>query len=62
LFSSLSEILNSKIQLTYTKERLGDIKHSLADISSAQKAFNYKPFVNFKTGLEKSLDWYKTHL
>src|SRR5580704_18032830 len=35
----------------YGAERGGDIKHSLADISSAEKNIGYKPKVNFEDGL-----------
>ena len=34
----------------YAAERGGDIKHSLADISSAEKHLGYKPKVNFEDG------------
>src|ERR1700688_1961370 len=35
----------------YGDERGGDIKHSLADISSAEKNLGYKPKINFEDGL-----------
>jgi UDP-glucose 4-epimerase len=40
-------------------ERGGDIKHSLADISSAEKHLGYKPKVNFEDGLKHTVDWYR---
>ncbi len=43
----------------YGKERGGDIKHSLADISSAEKNLGYKPKVNFEDGLKRTVDWYR---
>jgi UDP-N-acetylglucosamine 4-epimerase len=43
----------------YAAERGGDIKHSLADISSAETHLGYKPKVNFEDGLRKTLEWYR---
>jgi len=46
----------------YGPERQGDIKHSLADISRAQEAFGYKTLVDFRQGLERTVEWYKESL
>jgi UDP-glucose 4-epimerase len=40
-------------------ERGGDIKHSLADISLAEKHLGYKPKVNFEEGLRRTVEWYR---
>jgi UDP-glucose 4-epimerase len=44
----------------YAAERGGDIKHSLADISLAEKHLGYKPKVNFEEGLRRTVDWYRS--
>jgi len=41
-------------------ERKGDIKHSLADISLAEKLMGYKPVLGFKEGLSRTVAWYRT--
>jgi len=41
-------------------ERGGDIKHSLADITLAQKHLGYKPLVNFEEGLRRTVEWYRS--
>src|ERR1700688_2229840 len=41
----------------YSEERGGDIKHSLADISAAEKHLGYKPKVNFEDGLRRTVEW-----
>src|ERR1700733_5389353 len=41
----------------YAAERGGDIKQSLADISSAEAHLGYKPVVSFEEGLRKTVDW-----
>lgn len=40
-------------------ERGGDIKHSLADISLAEKHLGYKPKINFEDGLRQTVEWYR---
>lgn len=42
----------------YGPERLGDVKHSLADISRAREILGYEPTVGFEDGLRTTLDWY----
>src|SRR5712671_3071090 len=44
----------------YGEERGGDIKHSLADVSLAEKHLGYKPKVNFDEGLKRTVDWYRS--
>jgi nucleoside-diphosphate-sugar epimerase len=44
----------------YAPEREGDIKHSLADISRAEKHLGYKVLVRFEEGLRRTVEWYKT--
>ena len=46
----------------YAPERGGDIKHSLADITLAQKHLGYKPLVNFEEGLRRTVEWYKSEM
>jgi UDP-glucose 4-epimerase len=41
----------------HAPEREGDIKHSLADISLAQRAFNYKVIADLAYGLEQTIAW-----
>jgi UDP-glucose 4-epimerase len=40
-------------------ERAGDIKHSFADISLAQKHLGYRPSVSFEEGLNRTVAWYR---
>jgi UDP-glucose 4-epimerase len=43
----------------YAEPRAGDVKHSLADISLAEKYLRYSPEVGFEEGLRKTVDWYR---
>jgi len=44
----------------YGPERGGDIRHSLADITLAQKHLGYKPLVSFEEGLRRTVEWYRS--
>jgi len=59
LVGYLNEIIGCNIEPVYKEERVGDVKHSLADISAAQEAFDYAPQVDFRTGLEQAVAWYR---
>lgn len=48
----------SDLEPVYGPVREGDITHSLADISKAQKELEYKPVVKVKVGIEKTCDWF----
>ncbi len=58
-FHTLKKIMGFSGNVQYGEERTGDIKHSLADISPAEKAFGYKPAVDFEEGLRRTIAWYK---
>lgn len=46
----------------YQAERAGDIKHSFADLRRTRAVLGYNPVVDFVTGMEKTLAWYRTVL
>jgi UDP-glucose 4-epimerase len=56
----LRELTGYQGEVNRGPERTGDIKHSLADISLAQKQLGYVPQVDFKEGLHRTVQWYKT--
>jgi UDP-glucose 4-epimerase len=58
-FDALKELTGYKGAVKYAPERSGDIKHSLADISQAEKHLGYKVLVNFEDGLRQTVEWYK---
>ena len=47
-------------EVRYGRERGGDVKHSLADISLAKEHLGYEPLVDFAQGIERTVAWYKT--
>ena len=58
-FRALQQLTGYKGAVKYGPERGGDIKHSLADISQAQRHLGYKVLVNFEDGLRHTVEWYK---
>jgi UDP-glucose 4-epimerase len=58
-FQLLRSMTSYKGQPNYGPERGGDIKHSLADISQAEKYLGYKPKIDFEEGLRRTVDWYR---
>ncbi|MEK7650274.1 MAG: SDR family oxidoreductase [Patescibacteria group bacterium] len=59
LVERINKILGTNIQPRYEAERVGDVKHSLADITKAKKLLNYAPFISFDEGLAKTVEFYR---
>jgi UDP-glucose 4-epimerase len=55
----LRELTGSSSQLTYEPARAGDIHDSLADNRLAGELLGYAPIVDFRTGLQHTVEWYK---
>lgn len=55
----LREITGYEGPVAYAAERAGDIKHSLADISLASELLGYRPRVDFREGLVRTVEWYR---
>lgn len=52
LVEELNSLMDKQLQPVFTSPRPGDIKHSLADISKAQRLMGYSPKVDFVEGLK----------
>jgi UDP-N-acetylglucosamine 4-epimerase len=59
LFELLKKEAGSDLQPVFGPERIGDVKHSLADISKAKKLLGYDPVVSVEEGLAKTFQWYQ---
>ena len=62
ILARLKELLGVDIAADYQAERLGDVKHSLADVRVARETIGYEPEVHFAEGLAKAIDWYRANL
>ncbi len=58
LFQLLCGYANSEMEPIFGPERVGDIKHSFADITKAKNHLGYIPAITVRQGLEKTLNWY----
>ena len=61
LYTILQKEAGSTVAPVYGKERTGDVKHSLADISKAGEKLDYQPLVSVREGLHTTFDWYKNN-
>jgi UDP-N-acetylglucosamine/UDP-N-acetylgalactosamine 4-epimerase len=59
LFEGLKKEAASSLQPIHGPERTGDVKHSMADISKAEKLLGYSVKVPVGEGLQKTFQWYK---
>ncbi|SLM30041.1 putative NAD-dependent epimerase/dehydratase (WbpP) [Desulfamplus magnetovallimortis] len=68
LFSMIAKRVASKfahaleLKPLYRDFRPGDVRHSLADISSANKYLGYTPLFSVSQGLDKAAQWYMDYL
>jgi nucleoside-diphosphate-sugar epimerase len=56
--SLLGDMLGKRIPITYAPARVGDVKHSLADIGEARSRLGYRAAVPFAEGLRRTVAWY----
>lgn len=59
MFTVVKKVVGYPGEVHYGPERAGDVKHSLADLSRAEKYLGYRPQVNFEEGLRRTIDWYR---
>lgn len=55
LIRLLEEILGIKATVNYTASKVGDVRHSLADITRARRLLGYEPKVMVKEGLRRTV-------
>jgi nucleoside-diphosphate-sugar epimerase len=59
IFEMLSRIIGFSGAAKYASPRTGDVRHSLADITLAQKQLGYSADVSFEEGLRRTVEWYE---
>ncbi|GED49147.1 SDR family oxidoreductase [Carnobacterium maltaromaticum] len=62
LFEELKGLLNKDVSPIFGPERVGDVKHSNADISKAKEKLSYLPEFDFYMGIREAVNWYKHNL
>jgi nucleoside-diphosphate-sugar epimerase len=61
-FEILRELTGYTGKPAYAEGRAGDIRHSLADIRRAGELLGYAPIVDFREGLRRTVEWYRTRV
>ncbi len=56
----LRELTGYDGPVEHAEPRSGDIRHSLADITLARNLLGYQPSVDFREGLRRTVQWYRT--
>ena len=57
LAGKIMDIIVSELDPIYDKPRHGDVRDSLADISSAGEKLGYKPSFSLNSGLGETIRW-----
>ena len=62
VYNKLCDLLNEEVTPIYGPDRLGDVRHSNADISMAKEMMGYEPEWSFERGIKEAIKWYKESL
>lgn len=62
IYYELTEALGVDTEPNFGPDRLGDIKHSNADITKAREMLGYNPDWSFERGIKAAIEWYKENL
>jgi nucleoside-diphosphate-sugar epimerase len=62
LVATINAIVGKNIEPKFDPPRPGDILHSQADITKAQKLLGWMPRVDFREGIEKTVAWCRSQL
>jgi UDP-glucose 4-epimerase len=57
LVEELSVVLGVHLEIKRSEPRVGDVRHSFADISSTEKILGYAPSTSLRGGLTEYVDW-----
>lgn len=58
LLTEVSYLTGNKANPQFIEPRSGDIRHSQADISSARELIGYRPKIDFREGLKRTVEWF----
>lgn len=60
--SILEKLIGKKAKVITEKNQLGDVKKTFASIEKAKKLLGWQPKVNFETGLENFVRWFRINV
>jgi nucleoside-diphosphate-sugar epimerase len=59
MFEMINQILGKNIKATHGPKRAGDVRLTLGNPNLAKKVLGFKAKIDFKQGLEKTIEWFK---
>lgn len=59
LLTAINQALGTSIEAEQAPARVGDVKHSLADITLARETIDYEVCTPFEEGIRQTVEWYK---
>jgi nucleoside-diphosphate-sugar epimerase len=59
LVEELRSITGQDLEPDFQPPRLGEVRHSVADVALARRALGYSPAVDFREGLQRTTRWYE---
>lgn len=62
IYYGLTKALGLNVEPNFGPDRVGDIKHSNADISKAKEKLGYNPEWSFEQGIQAAIEWYKKNV
>ena len=62
IIERLEKILGRQVDRRHTEARGGDVRHSLADVSKAQRLMGYMPAVEFDEGFRRTVEYFATNI
>jgi nucleoside-diphosphate-sugar epimerase len=61
LVAWLNQLLGTSLDPIYEPPRPTDIRHSYASIRKAEEVLGYRPILDVREGLRRTLEWFKVH-
>jgi UDP-glucose 4-epimerase len=58
IIAMLEKMLGKPLRRRHSPGRVGDVPHTLADVSAAKRDLGYAPLVDFDEGLRRTVDFF----
>jgi UDP-glucose 4-epimerase len=55
---AIGDFLGRRLELAHVAPRPGDVRHTLADVTKAERLLGYRPTVDFATGMRRTCEYF----
>lgn len=62
LVDILNDLMGAGVEPVFAEPRRGDVRHSRADISRAERLLGYRPSVSLRDGLALTVEWFSARI